>query len=577
MVSINKHKALLIVFTSTLCFFEAYANAQITHLKQQVPAQYIIKFKDSPTNIGTGSKTIALSTEQLAKNTINQLNLTSAKPINHYNAYTSRLSAKQLAKLKNNPNVEYIEPDYPKYFVSDQLGSPSDTTLTATDVNWEANLLKTKNISDKDASNRTLCIIDSGYAINHPALMNNNVSGIDITHSGTWDNPSISHGSHVAGIIAAMQPNNPTNDRDVRGIMPNGQINIFVVKVSDQEGNIFTSNVVKAVDSCVEYHTNVITISLESANPSKLEEQAYKRAQKAGAIIVAAAGNSADTSKSYPASYNEVISVASVDSKQAHSAFSQTNSQVEISAPGEAILSSVIPGDGRLADIKVDKQSYFVKGVVPQERKIPNKIGGFSVKDINGTFTGTLAICHSIQGRFKCGNMTNSVCLIQRAHDQQRIPPTDNIEDTYPEIQPVMACQNAGAKAAIVYSSNQYPGLQNPFLVDDNNSVTIPTVSVSKTTGTELKSLIGKDVTVSVKPHQDYQYYNGTSMATPYVAAVSTLVWSRHPECSASQVRQAIDASATHLGSEGRNPEFGYGLINGQNLNKLLEQSCGVN
>ena len=62
-------------------------------------------------------------------------------------------------------------------------------------------------------------------------------------------------------------------------------------------------------------------------------------------LLIAAAGNGGDTSYFYPASFSTVMSVAAVDSNKEHANFSQRNNQVDISAPGVNILSTV-PGGG---------------------------------------------------------------------------------------------------------------------------------------------------------------------------------------------------------------------------------------
>ena len=54
-----------------------------------------------------------------------------------------------------------------------------------------------------------------------------------------------------------------------------------------------------------------------------------------GMLLIAAAGNGGNTAKSYPASYDSVISVAAVDSNANHVSFSQRNTQVELAAPGK--------------------------------------------------------------------------------------------------------------------------------------------------------------------------------------------------------------------------------------------------
>lgn len=59
-----------------------------------------------------------------------------------------------------------------------------------------------------------------------------------------------------------------------------------------------------------------------------------------------------------------------------------------------------------------------------------------------------------------------------------------------------------------------------------------------------------------------YALSEGTSMASPFVAGVAALVWSQHPDFSATQVRQVLEDSALDLGTVGRDSSFGYGRVN---------------
>lgn len=60
---------------------------------------------------------------------------------------------------------------------------------------------------------------------------------------------------------------------------------------------------------------------------------------------------------------------------------------------------------------------------------------------------------------------------------------------------------------------------------------------------------------------QNYASLQGTSMATPVVSGVAALIWSANPSWSAAQVRERLTASARDLGPSGRDPEFGFGLV----------------
>ena len=76
-----------------------------------------------------------------------------------------------------------------------------------------------------------------------------------------------------------------------------------------------------------------------------------------------------NTAHSYPASYDSVMSIAAVDNQNHHAAFSQATDQVDISAPGVAILSTVTMGEGVLADIRSSDGHYFERGAVPHNRR----------------------------------------------------------------------------------------------------------------------------------------------------------------------------------------------------------------
>jgi type VII secretion-associated serine protease mycosin len=59
-----------------------------------------------------------------------------------------------------------------------------------------------------------------------------------------------------------------------------------------------------------------------------------------------------------------------------------------------------------------------------------------------------------------------------------------------------------------------------------------------------------------------YQSQEGTSMATPFVAATLALLRERHPEDSPAQLQARLESTATDVATPGRDPETGVGLIN---------------
>jgi thermitase len=59
-----------------------------------------------------------------------------------------------------------------------------------------------------------------------------------------------------------------------------------------------------------------------------------------------------------------------------------------------------------------------------------------------------------------------------------------------------------------------------------------------------------------------YDYKNGTSMATPFVAGLAALIWSASPDLTHDQVRGVIQSAANDLGALGWDPYFGHGRVN---------------
>lgn len=455
--------------------------------------------------------------------------------------------AKLLATLRRGRSVSSAEMDPVRYFMSQS--SP-----------WGIANVQADQLSDSTASNMTVCIIDSGYDINNPDLSANNHSGTNDSGTGNWYQAGGSHGTHVAGTIAAVN-----NSEGVVGVMPNANVNLHIVKVFNASGWGYSSDLVTAVNTCVNNGAKVVNMSLGGPSDSTSERNSLASIANSGVLLVAASGNDGNSSLSYPASYDSVMAVGAVDENGQHAEFSQYTSQVEVAAPGEAVLSTVA-GDGRTGSISVGGSSYGdAEGVVPQSHYIQSG-GNYVISNVNGTVSGTLASCSRSGSSYSCGNMSNRICIAERDANQAG--------SSYPEINAAKACADAGAAGVIVYSNSARPGLQNPFLVDANNDVNVPSVSVNRATGQALLSQTGQSATLSVLGNQDYDYYNGTSMATPHAAAVAALAWSNNIDCSATDVRNALKATAIDLDVSGRDDRTGYGLVQAKAASDYLASNC---
>jgi len=416
-------------------------------------------------------------------------------------------------------------------------------------------------LSDAAADGMTVCIIDSGYERANPDLPSgSNITGTNDSGTGNWYQAGGSHGTHVAGTIAALQ-----NSVGIKGILPNNKVNLHIIKVFNESGYAYSSSLLTAVQRCQQNGAQVVNMSLGGPSFNSAENTGLQAIADAGVLLIAAAGNDGDSTDSYPASYDSVMSIAAVDENNQHANFSQFTAQVEVSGPGEAILSTVA-GDGRQGYITYGGSTVGDDRVAPQTRFVPSG-SSFVVSNINATVSGDLAACSRSGATYSCGNMSGRICVAERNDNQ--------LGSNYPEINAVEACIDAGAAGVVVYSNSDRPGLQNPFLVDRDTVVSIPTVSVNRSTGQTLAAAAGTRATLEVAGNRDYDYYNGTSMATPHVAGVAALAWSNNLNCTAAEVRTALKETAIDLDVPGRDNRTGYGLVQAKAASDYLAANCG--
>lgn len=526
----------------------AMAHPTLTFDEASIPTRYIVKFKQDEQPFSMANNPFwgpRIGQQAL----LSQVQASDIEPIGHDALYSAKLAEERVEALRSRPDVEYVEIDPPRFLMS-------ETTP------WGYFAVKADQLEDSQAGNQTICIIDSGYDLAHNDLSGNRVTGTNDRGTGQWYIPGSNnaHGTHVAGTIAAI-----TNNEGVKGLLPNQNVNLHIVKVFNESGWGYSSTLVRAIQTCADNGAKVVNMSLGGSQSSRTEQNAMNALYEQGVLMIAAAGNSGNTAHSYPASYDSVMSVAAVDSNYDHASFSQATNQVEIAAPGVAVLSTVSVGEGVLSTIITEDRDYFRRGVVPHNR-LNNNGFGFESAPIAGQYTAPLALCDTSSGRYQCGDMRGKICLTERIANE-----TPSVR---PEINAVAACNNAGALAAIVYSNQQRPGLQNPFVLDQFDTHPLLSVSVNRNVGQELAALVGQDITVSTRTGEDYQYYNGTSMATPHVSGVAGLVWSYHPQCSAKQIRQALTQTALDLDVPGRDNRTGYGLVNALAAKNYLDAGC---
>lgn len=431
------------------------------------------------------------------------------------NTMAVSLPAAAVENLSRNPNVLFIEEDVVRY----PMGETTPygiTNVQAPDV-WAGD----GSGNGPTGAGRLVCIIDSGLMTSHEDFAGVNVVG---GYPSNWNSDSCGHGTHVAGTIAAAN-----NSLGVVGVAPD--VSLYIVKVFDGDGCgwSYSSTLIDAANRCASAGADVINMSLGGGRASRTEENGFNNLYSQGVLSIAAAGNDGSTTKSYPASYDSVVSVAAVDSNNLVADFSQKNSAVEVAAPGVDVLSTV-PWLSR-NDLTVDGVTYA---------------GNYIDFAALGSASGALVdggLCTSTNGAW-----SGKVVLCERG-DVSFYDKVNNV-------------QNSGGTAAVLY--NNVPG---GFLgtLGDGFSSTIPAISLSQEDGQYLvANKLGQNgavVSQTSKPDSGYEAWNGTSMATPHVAGVAALVWSADASLTNVDIRNALTSTALDLGTAGKDNSYGYGLV----------------
>lgn len=277
----------------------------------------------------------------------------------------------QKAKVRFNQNsdVEYVEVNYiatvgaipndPRF---SELWGMNNTGQTGGTVNADINAPEAWDQITGD-SNTIVAVIDTGVDYTHPDLAANiwtnpreiPGNGIDDDGNGYVDdvhgydffsyvgNPmdDYGHGTHVAGTIAAVG----NNGIGVTGV--NWHAKIMAVKFLGGGGSGSYADAINAINYATQMGAKILSNSWGGSYYSQALYDAIQAAGNAGALFVAAAGNSGCNCLIYPAGYDlpNIISVAATDHNDALASFSNYDDvAVDLGAPGVNILSTVPTG-----------------------------------------------------------------------------------------------------------------------------------------------------------------------------------------------------------------------------------------
>lgn len=228
-----------------------------------------------------------------------------------------------VSRLKTLPGVElaglnYLyhltavpdDPEFPKQWAHAQANAPEGWQITT------------------GSQEVIIAVIDSGVDLNHPDLKSKLVAGKNLYNSEPTAGDKHGHGTHVAGIAAALSD----NGEGIAGVSWGARI--MPIRVTDSKGSGPTSVVASGISWAVANGARVINLSLGSNRVDNVLADAIAKARASGALVVASAGNDHVSTPFYPAALEGVLAVGATGPSGEQASYSNFGSYLDVMAPG---------------------------------------------------------------------------------------------------------------------------------------------------------------------------------------------------------------------------------------------------
>lgn len=282
---------------------------------------------------------------------------------NHMTALT--LSQQEVKELIDKNNVEFVEEDievlasvkrecdmskWHKKEVIETLQKKKDEEWNVRMIHADKARKLIKKKRNKKGDSVKIAILDSGVDYNTDMNIAETISLVpDEEEISPLFIDASGHGTSVAGLVAAKD-----NKDGITGVDP--YADIYSIRVLDDDNRAPVSRVVEGIYMAIERKVDIINMSFGVNSKSRALEKAVKDALDAGILIIAAAGNTGSAEKAgvdstvqYPAAFDGVLAVGSVDKRGEVADSSATGSEIDLVAPGELVRSTGMFGSELVA------------------------------------------------------------------------------------------------------------------------------------------------------------------------------------------------------------------------------------
>ncbi|HEY0894461.1 MAG TPA: S8 family serine peptidase, partial [Cellvibrio sp.] len=359
--------------------------------------------------------------------------------------------------LKNDPDVEYIEPNYilekaevapngpvERLSYEDLVNSNAVSTAPGTYSQSSSNTGVAASWSDlsplSSVPNKIIvAIVDTGLDRNHDVFKTvaaggtgalwinqaeaNGQPGVDDDQNGFVDDVNgwnfinntgnfaddDDHGTHVAGIVVG------TGQNIFARPLEESKVVVMPLKFLGAGGSGSTSNAIRAIYYAVNNGARVINNSWGGAGYSRALHDAIIYAYDSRVLVVSAAGNYSsnnDSKPMYPSNYDVPSNLAIASSSRYDELSSFSNygaSTVNLASPGE-FVESTVPGNKTLSMSGTSMASPFVSGLAALALREAPSLSGYQLKQL---ITQTAQASNYLSGRVSTGARINAQYLIQ--------------------------------------------------------------------------------------------------------------------------------------------------------------------
>lgn len=562
-------------------------------VQQYVPGEMLVKFKPTVTALVRANSVLAKGGSVIAG---------LGQGLSHVQLGVGQSVESTLVAYSSDPNVEYAQPNYiyhaaavpndTSYGQQWAFKNTAQTMIpiapaasvpysthnpgtTGNDMNME---LAWNHITD--CSSVVVAVIDSGVNYNHQDLAANMWNGgatypnhgYNFTAEGASNDPMDldGHGTHVAGIIGAAG-NNALGSTGVCW-----KANIMAVRIGDATGASTTARMISGIDFAVSNGAKVLNISYgQSGAFDQAFSNAISNAQSNDVVVVVSAGNdSLDNDASgnahYPSNFthSNLISVAALDQSYALANFSNWGAiSVDVGAPGTNVLNTWA-GSTSFYDDPLDGTGLYTSWLVSSTTVGSNFAFGQTTPNVSPYNFGTYkslnnpgvanwptgyAVANTSNWLYTVVNLSGLNAATLDVFEAAHVVSDGGLGSF------AMAYRAAGGNpfaGTPTYFSGQEPKATDVTPATTPVFSANPTLSLANcltatcTIGFQLKigptttnlgaSLVGFKINFLVLNNTTYILENGTSMATPAVAGLATMLRAYNPKFTYSDVVSAI-------------------------------------